>query len=112
MHLRGFPTQKLDEILSIFYHGLCDQMTSRVSTFLYTTTECKDFVNILQGCRGNMDNGHTTWIIARLWSVINHNKYLTYYGQENSRLSRDQSILFDPEQKQRWISKVMAYLTF
>ncbi|KAJ7810555.1 hypothetical protein B0H13DRAFT_542756 [Mycena leptocephala] len=112
MHLRGLPTQKLDEVLSIFYHGLCDQMTSRVSTFLYTTTECKDFVNILQGCRGNMDNGHTTWIIARLWSVINHNKYLTYYGQENSRLSRDQSILFDPEQKHRWISKVMAYLTF
>ncbi|KAJ7924641.1 hypothetical protein B0H13DRAFT_2184436 [Mycena leptocephala] len=102
MHLRGLPTQKLDEILSIFHHGLCDQMTSRVSTFLYTTTECKDFMTF---CR----------VVEYFFPITffsDHNKYLTYYGQENSRLSRDQSILFDPEQKHRWISKVMAYLTF
>jgi hypothetical protein len=28
MHLRGLPTQKLDEILSIFYHGLCGRVPS------------------------------------------------------------------------------------
>ncbi|KAJ7081734.1 hypothetical protein C8R44DRAFT_894962 [Mycena epipterygia] len=36
----------------------------------------------------------------------------THYGQEHSRLSRDQSILFDPEQKHPGISILMGYLTF
>ncbi|KAJ7136840.1 hypothetical protein C8R44DRAFT_767978, partial [Mycena epipterygia] len=112
MHLEPLSIQTLDEIIAIFSHGLCDQMTSRVSTFLYTAQDCSAFVTILQGCRGNMANGHTTWIIARLWSVIDHNKYITHYGQEHSRLSRDQSILFDPEQKHPWISTLMGYLTF
>jgi len=112
MHLQALPIQKLDDIISIFSHGLCDQMTSRVSTFVYTAQDCKVFVNILQGCRDNMNNGHTTWIIARLWSIIDQNKYLTFYGQEHSRLSRNQSILWDPEQKHPWISNITAYLTF
>ncbi|KAJ7655927.1 hypothetical protein B0H17DRAFT_1185971 [Mycena rosella] len=56
------------------------------------------------GLCGNMANGHTTWI-------IDHNKYITHYGQEHSRLSRDQAILFDPEQKHDWISTIMAALT-
>ncbi|KAJ7662459.1 hypothetical protein B0H17DRAFT_1020131 [Mycena rosella] len=112
MHLQALSPQALDEIIGIFSHGLCDQMTSRVSTFLYTVRDCKAFVTILQGCRGNMNNGHTTWIIARLWSIIDHNKYITHYGQEHSRLSRDQAILFDPEQKHCWISTIMAALTF
>ncbi|KAJ7081755.1 hypothetical protein C8R44DRAFT_823400 [Mycena epipterygia] len=113
MHLEPLSIQTLDEIIAIFSHGLCDQMTSRVSTFLYTAQDCNAFITILQGCRGNMANGHTTWIIGmRLWSVIDHNKYITHYGQEHSRLSRDQSILFDPEQKHPWISILMGYLTF
>ncbi|KAJ7485939.1 hypothetical protein FB451DRAFT_1231486 [Mycena latifolia] len=112
MHLEGLSAQALEEIIGIFSHGLCDQMTSRVSTFLYTAQDCKAFLTILQGCRGNMNNGHTTWIIARLWSIIDHNKYITHYGQEHSRLSRDQSILFDPTQKHRWISTILAIMTF
>ncbi|KAJ6532972.1 hypothetical protein B0H19DRAFT_1186731 [Mycena capillaripes] len=120
MHLPALPSQKLNEIISIFNHGLCDQMTSRVSTFLFTAQDCNVFEylagtngpQILNPESGNMNDGHTTWIIARLWSVIDHNKYLTHCGQEQARLSRDQSILFDPEQKHRWISSIMTYLTF
>ncbi|KAF7335713.1 hypothetical protein MVEN_02226800 [Mycena venus] len=112
MHLPALPSQKLEEIISIFSHGLCDQMTSRVSTFVYTAQDCKVFVDILRGCKDNMNNGHTTWIIARLWSIIDHNKRLTFYGQEHSRLSRDQSILWDPEQKYPRISTILALLTF
>ncbi|KAJ6560658.1 hypothetical protein B0H10DRAFT_1966896 [Mycena sp. CBHHK59/15] len=37
---------------------------------------------------------------------------LSHYGQEHSRLSRDQPILFDPEPKYRWISNIMACFTF
>ncbi|KAJ7089375.1 hypothetical protein C8R44DRAFT_720436 [Mycena epipterygia] len=102
MHLEPLSIQTVDEIIAIFSHGLCDQMTSRVSTFLYTAQDCNAFITILQGCRGNMANGHTTWIIARLWSVIVYNPLR----------SRDQSILFDPEQKHPWISILMGYLTF
>ncbi|KAF8173238.1 hypothetical protein K438DRAFT_2023553 [Mycena galopus ATCC 62051] len=112
MHLQSLPSQKLEEIIAIFSHGLCDQMTSRVSTFPYPAQDCKIFVEILQGCRGNMDNGHTTWIIARLWSVIDNNKCLTFYGEEHSRLSRNQSVLWDPEQKHPWVSIITDCLTF
>ncbi|KAJ7785164.1 hypothetical protein DFH07DRAFT_1054549 [Mycena maculata] len=112
MHLKPISSETLQDLMSIFSHGLCDQMTSRVSTFIYTAQECNSFLTILEGCRGNITNGRTTWIIARLSSIIGHHKYITYYGQEHSRLSRDQSILFDPEQKHRWISRVFASLTF
>ncbi|KAJ6496129.1 hypothetical protein C8R45DRAFT_985081 [Mycena sanguinolenta] len=112
MHSQSISTKKLEEITAIFSHGLCDQMTSRVSTFPYTAQDCKVFVQILQGCRENMNNGHTIWIIARLWSLINSNRCLTFYGQEHARLSRNQSILWNPEPKHPWISAIMKYLTF
>ncbi|KAJ7645190.1 hypothetical protein DFH06DRAFT_1096919 [Mycena polygramma] len=112
MHLPALPVQKLDELISVFNHGLCDQMTSRTSTFSYTAEKCTVFLSVLQGCKANLNNGHTTWIIARLWSVIDHNKCLTNYGEEHARLSRDQYILYDPEQKYRWISCIAACLTF
>ncbi|KAJ7352101.1 hypothetical protein DFH08DRAFT_857956 [Mycena albidolilacea] len=112
MHLHALPIQKLEEIIMIFSHGLCDQMTSRVSTFNYSASDCKVFLDLLRGCRDSMNNGHTTWIIARLWSIIDHNKCLTFYGQEHSRLSRNQYVLWDPEQKHRWVSMIMAYSTF
>ncbi|KAJ6608132.1 hypothetical protein B0H10DRAFT_2303725 [Mycena sp. CBHHK59/15] len=112
MHMTGLSMQTLDDILSVFSQGLCDQMTSRVSTFPYTAQDCKDFVEILQNSRGNLADGHTTWIIARLWSLVDNNKYLTHYGQENARLSRDQAILYDPDQKYRWISVIFSCLSF
>ncbi|KAF7360891.1 hypothetical protein MSAN_01118800 [Mycena sanguinolenta] len=112
MHSLSISNEKLEEITAIFSHGLCDQMTSRVSTFPYTAEDCKVFVKILQGCRENMNNGHTTWIIARLWSLINSNRCLTFYGEEHARLSRNQSILWDPKPKHPWISTIMNYLTF
>ncbi|KAJ6611995.1 hypothetical protein B0H10DRAFT_335153 [Mycena sp. CBHHK59/15] len=112
MHLEGLSMQTLDHIISVFSHGLCDQMTSRVSTFPYTAQDCRTFVDILQESRGNLADGHTTWIIARLWSLVDNNKYLTHYGQENARLSRDQAILYDPEQKHLWISVILSCLSF
>ncbi|KAJ6612339.1 hypothetical protein B0H10DRAFT_2192478 [Mycena sp. CBHHK59/15] len=129
MHLEGLSMQTLDHIISVFSHGLCgkhittnglqqtltapaDQMTSRVSTFPYTAQDCKTFMDILQESRGNLADGHTTWIIARLWSLVDNNKYLTHYGQENARLSRDQAILYDPEQKHLWISVILSCLSF
>ncbi|KAJ7078323.1 hypothetical protein B0H15DRAFT_1001402, partial [Mycena belliarum] len=121
MHLASLPDQALEEIIGIFSHGLCDQMTSRVSTFLYTAKDCEAFIGILQGCRGTQHSTtalehHRQAISSRpsdlLTSSQDHNRYITHYGQEHARLSRDQSILYDPTQKHRWISAVMAALTF
>ncbi|KAK6996633.1 hypothetical protein R3P38DRAFT_3069521 [Favolaschia claudopus] len=109
MHLSPLPIQKLEDLVAVFSHGLCDQMTSRDSTFLYPAKDCESFVRVLHGCRDNMSNGHTTWIIGSKWD---HNRYLTFYSQEYSRLSRTQSVLWNPEQRYPWISKAMSYLTF
>ncbi|KAJ7706611.1 hypothetical protein B0H16DRAFT_1634781 [Mycena metata] len=110
-HLEGIPAHKLEELGSIFSHGLCDQMTSPVSTFLFTAQQCSVFLKLLQGCKG-LNNGYTTCVIARLFSEINRNRIMTYYGQETARLCRNQYVAYGPEPKQCWISTAMAALTF
>ncbi|KAJ7158968.1 hypothetical protein C8R43DRAFT_994627 [Mycena crocata] len=112
VHSEPLSNETLDEIISIFSHGLCDQMTSTVSTFLYTAQDCNNFISMLKECKGKLQDGYSTWIIARLWSMIDHHKYMTHYGQQTARLSRDQSILYDPTPKFRGISTLMTYLTF
>ncbi|KAJ7189913.1 hypothetical protein GGX14DRAFT_484152, partial [Mycena pura] len=112
MHVKPLPTEILDDIIYIFSHGLCDQMTSHVSTFNFSARECEVFLNLLQRCRGNINSGHTTWIIARLWSILDAHKVLIHHGQEQARLSRDQYIVFNPELKHRWLSLIMALITF
>ncbi|KAJ7032360.1 hypothetical protein C8F04DRAFT_657661 [Mycena alexandri] len=110
-HLEGASAHKIEELCSIFSHGLCDQMTSPVSTFFFTAQQCSVALRLLQGCKG-LNNGYTTCIIARLFSEINRNRILTYYGQETARLCRDQHVAYPPEPKCCWISTAMAALTF
>ncbi|KAJ7231407.1 hypothetical protein B0H12DRAFT_1146600 [Mycena haematopus] len=109
MHLRTLSNEKLEEIIAIFSHGLCDQMTSRVSTFPYAAQDCKVFVEILQGRRGNMNNGHTLGLSFFSQQVT---LFPDSNRAEHSRLSRNQSVLWDPEQRHPWISTIMSYLTF
>ncbi|KAF7344555.1 hypothetical protein MSAN_01937400 [Mycena sanguinolenta] len=102
----------LDSLVCVFMHAICDQMTSRVSTFPYSKQDCEAFVSLLKNSRDHLSDGNIVCTVARLWGIICRNRYLTQYGQENSRLSRDQAVLWDPETKNRWVSTVASRISF
>ncbi|KAJ6473316.1 hypothetical protein DFH09DRAFT_1057753 [Mycena vulgaris] len=112
MHFGGLSLTTLDSLVCVFTHAICDQMTSRVSTFPYSKQECEAFVSLLKNSRDHVADGNITCTVARLWSMVCHNRYLTHYGQEYSRLSRDQAILYDPETNHQWVSTVASRLSF
>ncbi|KAJ7792409.1 hypothetical protein B0H14DRAFT_2931374 [Mycena olivaceomarginata] len=126
IHLEHFPmhggisSDTLNSLICVFTHAICDQMTSRVSTFPYTKQECEGFIIL--------SDGNIVCAVARLWGLIcesrtvyspdhcltgiGRNRYLTQYGQEHSRLSRDQAVLWDPETKNPWVSTVASRISF
>ncbi|KAJ7798955.1 hypothetical protein B0H14DRAFT_2904551 [Mycena olivaceomarginata] len=85
MHV-GLDRNTLDSLVCVFTHAICDQMTSRVSTFPYSQKECEAFVSLLKNSRDHLSDGSIVCTLA-----IGRNRYLTYHGQECSRLSRDQT---------------------
>ncbi|KAJ6597321.1 hypothetical protein B0H10DRAFT_2167688 [Mycena sp. CBHHK59/15] len=111
MH-HGLARGILDALVCVFTHAICDQMTSRVSTFPYSKQECETFVSLLKDFRDHNSDGNMVCTVARLWSIVCRNRYLTHYGQEYSRLSRDQAVLYDPETKHQWVSTVASRLSF
>ncbi|KIK68523.1 hypothetical protein GYMLUDRAFT_92048 [Collybiopsis luxurians FD-317 M1] len=129
MYFGGFPVKVVDDLLCVFNHGLTgilynlflmtaakphatqDQLTSQTSTFLYARSECEQYIKILKLARQNSTDGHQVCVIARLWRQVCLNRFQTHYGQEISRLSRDQAILYNPPQPSR-ISAVAQVLTF
>ncbi|KAJ7862478.1 hypothetical protein B0H14DRAFT_2505724 [Mycena olivaceomarginata] len=116
-HVEHFPMHTvldrntLDSLVCVFTHAICNQMTSRVSTFPYSQKECEAFVGLLKNSRDHLSDGNIVCTVARLWSLICRNRYLTYYGQESSRLSRDQAVLYDPETKNQWVSTVASRIS-
>ncbi|KAI0366832.1 hypothetical protein BV20DRAFT_1123971 [Pilatotrama ljubarskyi] len=103
-HVEQFPCHRLDslslnveELIAIFVHGEGDHMTSMNSTFPYVAKECKQFVRVLEAAKQRLDQPPSVCIVARLWSIASRHRLQTHYGQERSRLSRDQLILDLPE---------------
>ncbi|KAI0356092.1 hypothetical protein OH77DRAFT_1424414 [Trametes cingulata] len=103
-HIEQFPCHRLDslslnvdELIAIFIHGEGDHMTSMNSTFPYVAKECKQFIRVLEAAKQRLDQPPSVCVVARLWSVVSRHRLQTHYGQERSRLSRDQLILDLPE---------------
>ncbi|KAJ7291374.1 hypothetical protein C8J57DRAFT_1272469 [Mycena rebaudengoi] len=112
-HFGGLSLETLDSLVCVFTHAICDQMISRVvSTFPYSKEECEGFVSLLKNSRDHISDGNIACIVARLWSLVMRNRYLTHFGQEYSRLSRDQTILYDPEISHQWVTTVASRLSF
>ncbi|KAE9407931.1 hypothetical protein BT96DRAFT_954259 [Gymnopus androsaceus JB14] len=111
MHFGGLPVKVVDDLICVFSHALTDQITSQTSTFFYTRKECKQFIKVLKLARQNSADGHQVCVVARLWRQVCDHRFQTHYGQETSRLSRDQAILYDRPEPSR-VSAVARYMTF
>ncbi|KAJ3766076.1 hypothetical protein FB446DRAFT_417049 [Lentinula raphanica] len=112
MHFGGLPVKVVQDLLCVFSHALTDQITSQTSTFFYTQDECAKFIKILKLARDNSFDGHQVCVVARLWSQVCSNRFLTHYGQANSRLNRDQAIIYDSPRASSWVSAVARRTTF
>ncbi|KAJ7064729.1 hypothetical protein C8F01DRAFT_773459 [Mycena amicta] len=112
MHFGSLATETIDSLICVFTHAICDQMTSRVSTFPYSKQECEGFVSLLKDSRAHPSDGNIVCTVARLWSLICRNRYLTFYGQEFSRLSRNQAVLYDPSTNYEWITTIVSRVSF
>ncbi|KAF7355801.1 hypothetical protein MVEN_00908200 [Mycena venus] len=121
-HIEHFPMHRdlslstLDSLVCVLIHAICDQMTSRVSTFPYSKEECEAFLSLLKNsqviCSDHLSDGNITCTVARIWGLVCQNRYLTHFGQEYSRLSRDQAVLYDPETKNQWLSTIASRISF
>ncbi|KAF7325836.1 hypothetical protein MKEN_00434300 [Mycena kentingensis (nom. inval.)] len=112
MHIPGLPASTVDSLSCVFTHAICDQMTSRVSSFPYSKEECESFVKLLKTSRGHLSDGNVISTVARLWSIICRNRHLTFYGQEFSRLSRDHAVLYDATPQHEWVSTIASRVSF
>ncbi|KAF5337493.1 hypothetical protein D9758_013591 [Tetrapyrgos nigripes] len=110
-HPNGLPVHLIDELICVFSHALTDHMTSNTSTFFYGQEDCKKILKVLRLAREHPTDDHQTCVVARLWKFVCSNRFQTHYGQESSRLSRDQHIIYDPSRPSR-ISRIAATLTF
>ncbi|KAJ6621527.1 hypothetical protein B0H10DRAFT_2350268, partial [Mycena sp. CBHHK59/15] len=121
IHLEYFPMHLapaqfwngyLDELVRLLVHGQLDQMTSGCSTFIYSAKQCAVFLDLLQTSQDHAASGQIICVAARLWFTIMRGRRLTFYGEEQCRLSRDQAVLHDPDTKHGWISDPLSRLTF
>ncbi|KAL0946501.1 hypothetical protein HGRIS_012718 [Hohenbuehelia grisea] len=93
MHFGGLQTKTVDELICILSYAQIDRMTSPLSTFPYTPEEFTKHIELLRANRDYIADGHATCVVARLWTIVANHRFTTHYGDERSRLSRDQSIV-------------------
>jgi len=111
MHKIPFQVNIVEEMIGQLIHASGDQLTSSVSTFPYTFQECKRFLKLLVPARDRPIDGHVVSLVARIASVVAHNRYWTSYGQAQPRLSRDSAILEEDVRSSEWAAKASSAVT-
>lgn len=111
MHIGGLPLNTIDDLIDVFSHALVDNLTSTQSTFPYNSTDCEKFRTLLISSRERINDGRTVSIVGRLWSIIMYARYETHYGEEQSRLSREISIIANERQEMQWTKPLISVLS-
>ncbi|PCH35236.1 hypothetical protein WOLCODRAFT_139818 [Wolfiporia cocos MD-104 SS10] len=119
LHVEHFPSHRhsalclnVTQLVDIFIHAQADNMTSAFSTFPYGATECAQYVGLLQAIERREPSSHSICVVARLWALVYNHRYTTHYGEEHSRLSRDQRILDIAEVKRRLPYALLSRMLF
>jgi len=112
MHSGPLEIECLDELMSIFSHGLADKITSSTSTFFHDKEQCKDFVKLLNNARNHLSDGHQICLIARLWSNISDHRYSVQYGTQYCRLDRTSTVLWAEPAQVKWVSTIFSTISF
>ncbi|KAF9568681.1 hypothetical protein CPC08DRAFT_351324 [Agrocybe pediades] len=112
MHFGGLPQKSIDDLILVMSHGLADNITSSLRTFPFDTATCQRLLDLLTSSRDCIHDGHTVTYVARIWGMIMYNRYETHYGEEQARLSRDNSILFDDDTELEWTKPIFSLASF
>ncbi|KIM35667.1 hypothetical protein M413DRAFT_449623 [Hebeloma cylindrosporum] len=111
MHSGGLPLNTIDDLIATLSHALLDNLTSTQSTFPFNSADCEKFRSLLISLRERINDGRTVCIVGRLWSMIMYARYETHYGEEQSRLSREISIIAKEDQEIQWSKPLISLLS-
>ncbi|GBE84018.1 hypothetical protein SCP_0510780 [Sparassis crispa] len=118
-HVEYFPSHhskpldlSADQLAGVFIHARTDQMTSDFSTFPYDAGQCTCFLDSIRSAQACILSPHSVCVIARLWVVVAHHRFITHFGQKTARLSRDQSILDTPPTRRGWLFALCSRILF
>ncbi|KAF9563823.1 hypothetical protein CPC08DRAFT_661385 [Agrocybe pediades] len=112
MHFGGLPQKSIDDLILVMSHGLADNITSSLRTFPFDTATCQRLLDLLTSSRDCIHDGHTVTLVARIWGMIMYNRYEWHYGEEQARLSRDNTILIDDDTELEWTKPIFSLASF
>ncbi|KAK7676781.1 hypothetical protein QCA50_020249 [Cerrena zonata] len=113
-HDCGVIDLQMDNLFSVLVQCKTDQLTSEDSTFPFSAQKCEDFLQVIRDCRAieSPDITRIRWSIARIWGLVCNHRFMTHYGQQTARLSRDQLILDVPEAKEGRMFRLQSRMLF
>ncbi|KAI0792372.1 hypothetical protein C8Q75DRAFT_731609 [Abortiporus biennis] len=120
-HVEHFPshpttgqTLLIDDLTDVLLQSRADTLMSNTSTFPWSAQDCNNFLDVLKTARecNRLNSSHTKWAVARLWVTVSNHRFTIHYGQDQCRLSRDQSIVETEEEQRKWLYNVSSKLLF
>ncbi|KAH9947505.1 hypothetical protein B0H21DRAFT_738326 [Amylocystis lapponica] len=109
-HNREPPADAVNEVMSTLLHASIDQLTSQTSTATYTSAQLHEMLGLMREAQGH--NSHTVCVVARLMQIFAHLKFINFHGQYGARLSRDQSVHGETEQRRTLLISLLSPLFF
>ncbi|KAL4254770.1 hypothetical protein ABKN59_004796 [Abortiporus biennis] len=102
-----FTSDIFEEVMNLLIHAIADQLTSLVSTVVFSLDDLHKLLNIVKQSRSQGVNAHSICIAGRVMAIFMHPRFINYYGQWGARLSRDQSIYYESSlPRPRFIEKL------
>ncbi|KAF9646877.1 hypothetical protein BDM02DRAFT_2865653 [Thelephora ganbajun] len=110
-HHQEVPEKLLKELVGIMVHAGLDDMTSHGSTSVYTGEELQKLISYVERIKfiGGTD-GYSACVVGRLMRCFTHGRYIHFFGQREARLSTDQSIFCDKDEKRTWLIRCASLL--
>ncbi|THH34079.1 hypothetical protein EUX98_g107 [Antrodiella citrinella] len=109
---RPVPDRLRQELVNVLQHGKGDQMTSFASTFVLSTAQCSEFIQMIDIETSKCNNPQMTHMIARLWTLVSRHRFDHFYGHDYARVSREQRRLVKPARADSVLFKVICSLFF
>ncbi|CAK5278061.1 unnamed protein product [Mycena citricolor] len=121
-HLCYFPMHRPPVTDDVFYtlmttlsYGIVDAMTSSTSTVFMSgnAPELNTYLSVLERFKSrDLRDGNTTWIVARIWQAIYHQRILIHYGEVLARIDHEQTVHEVAVPSNETLAIILATLTF
>ncbi|KAJ7924867.1 hypothetical protein B0H13DRAFT_1976454 [Mycena leptocephala] len=107
------PTIVLRELREMVVNALTDTMTSHLSTVTHTEKQLANMLKIIEEANKDLKDGGRGCPLAIGKCIFKSDeRFLNFYGQESSRLTRYQPIYNEPPPKRSWRISILSPILF